>query len=658
MVYALTPIDRCQVFSIPQKSCMAGQLIPDASYRSLLSAGTSFAQSRACNNSDCSTGSYRDECDFCDSDLCKKFCLERRSNSQDLLAFVKDLARRPKRKKQKQESSETTSPPEQKVVTVIKEVPAQSAPQKDSTTTQNASSTPSTVNTPTPQTVPSTSNTNTNTNTNTNSRPCSENNFCSAPGTSKPYAACGGGEEEEKALCKSLLYLLSTAVKRKKTIPSKSLLSSILDNDEGLAKKPKQQESDDTGSEKQSGKGSKGKERKKQDSKPESKPEPITVTRYVVSTKKVEVPFTLYREFTTTITKEKPITNYRVTTFTENASTVTMYETVTIEDRDEKPKASKKRSTKKDKMPPKARIPRRKKAPVEESEDEDSTEESEEAKPKSSHKRKEPSQTKRNKASDNNIIIIEYPKSKEEMLSKCPFIGERIEEDEKLKEICKKFDKKENKNEKSASSQVTTRTIKAEDRPRASKEVVTVEKTVERVQTQIHTEVVSVSVPQYSAPISTIQTVMTVTQTVMVLKPEEEQGKGKANKSGKMKSEKVPSSVQDPEDEDEETGQDNKEECDSEEPSSFSPKGDGSEPYMFNRPKEKPTRMICEDKKNRKFFVKKVGTHLTCKPDKVCKDPVISRFLDKMNKNAKSTGKNLSMSNKHKSMSIKAAGTK
>lgn len=50
----------------------------------------------------------------------------------------------------------------------------------------------------------------------------------------------------------------------------------------------------------------------------------VTVTRVVEKTATIEKPFTLYREFTTTVTSEKPIINYKVTTFT---SIQTMTET-------------------------------------------------------------------------------------------------------------------------------------------------------------------------------------------------------------------------------------------------------------------------------------------------------------------------------------------
>ncbi|KAM0680020.1 hypothetical protein GINT2_001707 [Glugoides intestinalis] len=43
----------------------------------------------------------------------------------------------------------------------------------------------------------------------------------------------------------------------------------------------------------------------------------VTVTRVFEKTRVVEKPITLFRELTTTVTREKPIINYRVTTFTE-----------------------------------------------------------------------------------------------------------------------------------------------------------------------------------------------------------------------------------------------------------------------------------------------------------------------------------------------------
>lgn len=49
----------------------------------------------------------------------------------------------------------------------------------------------------------------------------------------------------------------------------------------------------------------------------ENEPEAITVTRIFTKTKTVESPITLYREVTTTISKELPIINYKVTTLTE-----------------------------------------------------------------------------------------------------------------------------------------------------------------------------------------------------------------------------------------------------------------------------------------------------------------------------------------------------
>lgn len=47
----------------------------------------------------------------------------------------------------------------------------------------------------------------------------------------------------------------------------------------------------------------------------------VTVTRVVEKTATIEKPFTLYREFTTTVTSEKPIINYKVTTMTSFQTT-------------------------------------------------------------------------------------------------------------------------------------------------------------------------------------------------------------------------------------------------------------------------------------------------------------------------------------------------
>ncbi|KAF7684249.1 hypothetical protein TCON_0547 [Astathelohania contejeani] len=61
---------------------------------------------------------------------------------------------------------------------------------------------------------------------------------------------------------------------------------------------------------------------------PSISPTIITVTRYIPKTTTVEVPVTLYREFTTTSIKDNPITNYKITTITET-TTLTKSSTLT-----------------------------------------------------------------------------------------------------------------------------------------------------------------------------------------------------------------------------------------------------------------------------------------------------------------------------------------
>lgn len=93
MAYAEGIYDRCRVYNITGNACTALQSYDQMNYQALLTAngGYPILRDRNCENGKCLTRYFKNECELCDDDDCRRICMGKRSNTKELLEFLKEV---------------------------------------------------------------------------------------------------------------------------------------------------------------------------------------------------------------------------------------------------------------------------------------------------------------------------------------------------------------------------------------------------------------------------------------------------------------------------------------------------------------------------------------------------------------------------------------
>ncbi|KAI4292942.1 hypothetical protein PAPHI01_2216 [Pancytospora philotis] len=93
MAYANVVYDRCGTFGLAGDSCSALRSYDQTNYQNLLQSGGGYPvlRDKNCESGRCMAKFYKDECELCDDEACRKACASKKSNTKELLEFLKEI---------------------------------------------------------------------------------------------------------------------------------------------------------------------------------------------------------------------------------------------------------------------------------------------------------------------------------------------------------------------------------------------------------------------------------------------------------------------------------------------------------------------------------------------------------------------------------------